>query len=162
MKFHYKMPSPIGFQLAPMLDIVFLLLVFFIVTQTFEDDEPDLSINLPSAETPKPGENVSNEIIVNIRKDGTVVINRQPYTMPQLEDKLFSVARLDKTMLVRIRVDEKAESGVVVQVDGQTRCMLRPGENVLIARAEEKVRLVRLSPRRFFPLVREKLTEWSR
>ena len=82
MKFHYKMPSPIGFQLAPMLDIVFLLLVFFIVTQTFEDDEPDLSINLPSAETPKPGENVSNEIIVNIRKDGTVVINRQPYTMP--------------------------------------------------------------------------------
>ena len=106
MKFHYKMPSPIGFQLAPMLDIVFLLLVFFIVTQTFEDDEPDLSINLPSAETPKPGENVSNEIIVNIRKDGTVVINRQQYTMPQLEDKLFSVARLDKTMLVRIRVDE--------------------------------------------------------
>ena len=114
MKFHYKMPSPIGFQLAPMLDIVFLLLVFFIVTQTFE--EPDLSINLPSAETPKPGENISNEIIVNIRKDGTVVINRQAYTMPQLEDKLLSVARLDKTMLVRIRVDEKAESGVVVHV----------------------------------------------
>ncbi|MFR1411983.1 MAG: ExbD/TolR family protein [Akkermansia sp.] len=53
---------------------------------------------------------------MNIRKDGTVVINRQPYTMPQLEDKLFSVARLDKTMLVRIRVDEKAESGVVVHV----------------------------------------------
>lgn len=59
---------------------------------------------------------MSNEIIVNIRKDGTVVINRQHYTMPQLEDKLFSVARLDKTMLVRIRVDEKAESGVVVHV----------------------------------------------
>ena len=39
-----------------MLNIVFLLLVFFIVTQTFEDDEPDLSINLPSAETPKPGD----------------------------------------------------------------------------------------------------------
>lgn len=43
MKFRYKMPNPIGFQLAPMLDIVFLLLVFFVVTQTFEDDEPDLS-----------------------------------------------------------------------------------------------------------------------
>lgn len=116
MKFRYKMPNPIGFQLAPMLDIVFLLLVFFVVTQTFEDDEPDLSITLPSAETPKPWENASNEIIVNIRKDGTVMINRQPYTMPELEEKLLSVARLDKTMLVRIRVDEKAESGTVVHV----------------------------------------------
>lgn len=116
MKFHYKMPSPIGFQLAPMLDIVFLLLVFFIVTQTFEDEEPDLSINLPSAESAKPGENVSHECIVNIRKDGTVVINRQVYSIPQLEKKLQSVALLDKAMLVRIRVDEKAESGLVVQV----------------------------------------------
>lgn len=116
MKFHYKMPNPIGFQLAPMLDIVFLLLVFFIVTQTFEDTEPDLSINLPSAETPKPGESVSNEIIVNIRKDGTVVINRQPYTMEELERKLLSVARLDKSQLVRIRLDEKAEGGVIVAV----------------------------------------------
>ena len=63
---------------------------------------------------------------------------------------------------IRLALQGDEESGVVVQVDGQTRCMLRPGEDVLIARAEEKVRLVRLSPRRFFPLVREKLTEWSR
>lgn len=116
MKFHYKMPNPIGFQLAPMLDIVFLLLVFFIVTQTFEDTEPDLSINLPSAETSRPRDAVSNEIVINIRKDGTVVVNRQPYTMPQLEQKLFSVASLDKSMLVRIRWDEKTEGGVIAGV----------------------------------------------
>lgn len=116
MKFKNKMPSPIGFQLAPMLDIVFLLLVFFIVTQTFEDTEPDLNIVLPTAESPKPGDTVSNQIIVNIRADGNVVINRQIYSMDQLEQKLLSVAQLDKAMLVRLRTDEKAQSGTLVKV----------------------------------------------
>ncbi len=116
MKFRYEMPSPIGFQLAPMLDVVFLLLVFFVVTQSFEDDEPDLNLTLPTAETPKPAEKVSNDIIINIRRDGTIVINRHIYTSEQLKAKLASVARLDKSMLVRIRGDEKSEYAHAVHV----------------------------------------------
>ncbi len=116
MKFRYKMPSPIGFQLAPMLDVVFLLLVFFVVTQSFEDDEPDLSLTLPTAETPKPAEKASNDIIINIRKDGTIIINRHVYTSEQLKAKLASVAKLDKSMLVRIRGDEKTELTHAVHV----------------------------------------------
>ncbi len=116
MKFRYNAPAPIGFQLAPMLDVVFLLLVFFIVTQSFEDDEPDLSLVLPQTKEAKATDKVSNDIIINIRKDGTIVINRQIYTPQQLEDKLAAVARLDKTMLVRLRGDEKTEYSHVVRV----------------------------------------------
>ena len=54
MKFHYKMPSPIGFQLAPMLDIVFLLLVFFIVTQTFGMTSRTFPSTSPPRRLPSP------------------------------------------------------------------------------------------------------------
>ena len=63
---------------------------------------------------------------------------------------------------IRLALVCEEETAVVLQVDGQTRCMLQGGETILIHKAEETVRLVRLSPARFFPLVREKLTEWSR
>ncbi len=116
MKFRYNAPAPIGFQLAPMLDVVFLLLVFFIVTQSFEDEEPDLSLILPQTKEAKVTDKVSNDIIINIRKDGTIVINRHIYNPQQLEEKLAAVARLDKTMLVRLRADEKTEYAHAVQV----------------------------------------------
>ena len=63
---------------------------------------------------------------------------------------------------IRLTLVCEEETAVVLQVDGQTRCMLQGSETILMHKAEEAVRLVRLSPRRFFPLVREKLTEWSR
>lgn len=63
---------------------------------------------------------------------------------------------------IRFTLMCEEETAVVLQVDGQTQCMLQGGETILIHKAAETVRLVRLSPRRFFPLVREKLTEWSR
>ena len=63
---------------------------------------------------------------------------------------------------IRLALRHGEEDGVVVQVDGQTRCCLHPGEILQIQKAEEVVHLVRLSSPRFFPLVREKLTEWTR
>lgn len=63
---------------------------------------------------------------------------------------------------IRLTLVTEEETAVVLQVDGQTRCMLQGGETILIHKAKDTVRLIRLSPRRFFPLVREKLTEWSR
>jgi biopolymer transport protein ExbD len=116
MKFSYNAPAPIGFQIAPMLDVVFLLLVFFIVTQSFEDAEPDLTINLPQSETAKTKESITNQTIINIRQDGTVSINRVNFTIEQLEQKLLAISKLTKDSLIRIRVDEKAESGLIVNV----------------------------------------------
>lgn len=63
---------------------------------------------------------------------------------------------------IRLVLSGDEEAGVVLQVDGQNRCMLQRGETIQIHKAAETVGLIRLAPRRFFPLVREKLTEWSR
>ena len=110
MKINAKIPEPIGFQLAPMLDVVFLLLIFFVVTQKFILNEQDLKVKVPTA--PKTTEEASRaikEIIINAREeaDGTLVvtIDREVFSLEQLENRLRRQVRLDEALPVRIRGD---------------------------------------------------------
>ena len=60
MKLNSKIPEPVGFQLAPLLDVVFLLLIFFVVTQKIILNEQDLKVKVPTA--PKTSEETSRAI----------------------------------------------------------------------------------------------------
>lgn len=110
MKFRHSTPAPIGFQLAPMLDIVFLLLIFFVVTQTISLTEQDFSIKVASALNAKDRSKPQaiNEIILNLRKDGIVTINGEEFTDEQLYPRLKRIARLDENHPIRIRGDAEA------------------------------------------------------
>ncbi len=117
MKFRYTMPDPVGFQLAPMLDIVFLLLIFFVVTQTISLTEQDLKVKVPSAEhAEKKDSRAINEIILNVHTDGSVTINRQVYSLEQLYPKLVTIAKLAENQPVRIRGDAEAPYQHIVDV----------------------------------------------
>lgn len=69
--------EPPGFQVAPMIDVVFLLLCFFITSQLFSQWETEIDVQLPTAETGDVRERLPGEVIVNILVDGTLVVNRQ-------------------------------------------------------------------------------------
>ena len=109
MKFNTKVPEPIGFQLAPMLDVVFLLLIFFVVTQQFILNEQDLKVKVPTA--PKSTEETSraiNEMIINAREeDGDLVItiDRELHTLKSLKEMLEKQIGVDPNQPVRIRGD---------------------------------------------------------
>ena len=111
------MPAPVGFQLAPMLDVVFLLLIFFVVTQTIALTEQDLKVKVPSAEhTEKNTSRAINEIIINLRKDGGITINRETYTKETLYPKLVTIAKLAENQPVRIRFDEASTGKDIIGV----------------------------------------------
>ncbi len=109
MKFNAKIPEAIGFQLAPMLDVVFLLLIFFVVTQKIILNEQDLKVKVPTA--PKSTEEEAraiNEIIVNAREeDGKLIvtIDRETHTLEQLSIAMRRLVHLDANQPVRIRGD---------------------------------------------------------
>ena len=109
MKINAKIPEPIGFQLAPMLDVVFLLLIFFVVTQKFILNEQDLKVKVPTA--PKSTEETSraiNEMIINAREeDGDLVItiDRELHTLKSLKEMLEKQIGVDPNQPVRIRGD---------------------------------------------------------
>ncbi len=109
MKLKAKLPEPIGFQLAPMLDVVFLLLIFFVVTQKFILNEQDLKVKVPTA--PKSTEETSraiDEIIINAREeDGELVItiDREVFTREKLSALMKRMVGVNPNQPVRIRGD---------------------------------------------------------
>ena len=109
MKLNVKIPDAIGFQLAPMLDVVFLLLIFFVVTQKIILNEQDLKVKVPTA--PKSTEEESraiDEIIINAREEGDeliITIDREQFTREKLQAMLQRMVKVNPSQPVRIRAD---------------------------------------------------------
>lgn len=109
MKLNVKIPDAIGFQLAPMLDIVFLLLIFFVVTQKIILNEQDLKVKVPTA--PKSTEEESraiDEIIINAREENDeliITIDREKFTKEKLKAMLTRMVSVNPNQPVRIRGD---------------------------------------------------------
>ncbi len=69
----------VGFQIAPMVDVVFVLMLFFMASAGAQVVEKELSINLPSGQSSATTSTPSVPIIVAIAADGTVQVNGQAY-----------------------------------------------------------------------------------
>lgn len=88
----------VGVPIAPMIDVVFLLLIYFMVSSTLERQEADLSFQLPGTVEQETPLDLPDEQIIEIREDGQVIVNEYPYDNPD-------ALRLDEltTMLTRFR-----------------------------------------------------------
>jgi biopolymer transport protein ExbD len=102
-------------NLTPMIDVVFLLLIFFLTATTFQKDEVEMSLDLPDAASGKPGEE-KKVIVINIAADGRVIVDGREVSVMALRQKLKAAASRDKDQEVLIRGDEKTNFGLVAQV----------------------------------------------
>lgn len=117
MKFKRPEPEPAAFQLAPMIDIVFLLLIFFIVTWQFSRDELDLKISVPSSSDSKEQRSRSfREIIINVREDGRTYVNGEEVDQDALFRKLSAITDVDRDQPIRVRGDANTDFQYVVEV----------------------------------------------
>lgn len=103
-------------QLAPMIDIVFLLLIFFIVTWQFTRSETELDVSVPTAQEGADPERQRGEIVINILGDRTIRIEGTTVDLPQLLEKLSSIATQFENQPVRIRGDGAVEYQRIVEV----------------------------------------------
>jgi len=109
-------PEASGFQLAPMIDIVFLLLIFFIVTWNFSRNETELDVKVPTAREGKETRRAVGEIILNVKADGSVVLNRRAMNTEELEARLIELARMYPDQAVILRGDEGVPYKYIVDV----------------------------------------------
>lgn len=103
-------------SLAPLIDIVFLTLVFFMVITVYANLESEVDITLPTAASATPSERTQGEIFINIKKNGDIVVNERKMTLEELQEVLNRVARYFPGGAVIIRGDAAAQLGVAISV----------------------------------------------
>ncbi len=116
MKFTNREPQPAAMQMAPMIDIVFLLLIFFIVTWQFSREEMDLKIAVPTSEEGADPKRVLGEIVLNVRADGSVSVWGETKSKTQLKETLAAIATQHENQPVRVRGDATTPFQRIVEV----------------------------------------------
>ncbi|MFK2823580.1 ExbD/TolR family protein [Malaciobacter sp. WC5094] len=107
-----KRREPLGLDLTPIIDVVFILLLFFIVSSVFKKDELALILDLPSSNAKEL--KVDEEQIFIELSSSKLAIKGIEVSFESLEDNLKAIENKQKAVLVRI--DKKVEYQRVVKV----------------------------------------------
>ena len=121
-----EMPADAGFQIAPMIDVVFVIMLFFMVMAGAVKVEHELKTTLPgNAETAKETE-MPDEITIGVSENGTITINEDPVGQPTdktLDNlynemmKMAAAAKQSKTkLLITVQAEEAAKYERVITV----------------------------------------------
>ena len=102
--------------LTSMLDVIFLLLCFFVTVSVFSQWESEISIKLPNAKTAESPERLPGEIIVNLAKDGRISVNSVTLTLEDLGARLAKVAKFYPGQPVIIRADKEVRYETLVKL----------------------------------------------
>ena len=104
-------------NMSPMVDMIFLLLIFFMVTTVFTKDA-GIGINRPQADTAQPLQ--QDAMILMITEQGEIRHAGQPYQMKQIPN-LVKEQMPNNNGSITIIADEKAPTGLTVQLIDQCR-----------------------------------------
>ena len=91
--------------LTSMLDVIFLLLCFFVTVSVFSQWENEISIQLPSAESAKEPDRLPGEIVINLSKEGKVTVNGRELALGDLKSRLARISKFYPGQPVIIRAD---------------------------------------------------------
>ena len=109
-------PRVLGFLIAPMVDVLMVLLVFFIVTWNFALSENELDVRVPSAAKANEPQPYVGQVVINVKANGTIVVNRQQKSVAGLLDQLKKLAQLYTDQAVIVRGDEAVDYKHIVEV----------------------------------------------
>ncbi len=104
-------------SLTPLIDVVFLLLIFFLVTTQFAQEDYELAVVLPAASEAQPLIAEPKELFVNIDRQGDYVVDGRVMTRDEVEEVLRqAVANNPVNQSVVIRADKRVEFDYVVAI----------------------------------------------
>jgi biopolymer transport protein ExbD/biopolymer transport protein TolR len=112
MAFSRKKREAPRVDLTPMVDVVFLLLIFFMISTTFVET-PGISVKLPESSSQQRKQEVK-EVKVYLSKDGRIFLGEQEIEQTELRRRLKAYGARTKTMTFLLLADKEALHGKVV------------------------------------------------
>ena len=106
-------------NILPMIDVIFSILAFFIISTLFLTRSEGLPVNLPKASTSQLQR--TEQITVTIDKEGKIFLNREPIEVDALEKAVRELVLPNQTSVVAVKADEAVEHGDVVAVMDRLR-----------------------------------------
>jgi biopolymer transport protein ExbD len=110
---------PAQINIVPMIDVIFAILTFFIMSSLFLTRSQGLPVNLPKAQTAQADKPA--QVTVTIDKAGQLFLDKQPITIEQLEDSVKQKVQPEKQLMVVLNADEGVNHGEVVAVMDKVR-----------------------------------------
>ena len=117
MRFRREEEDNFSLDMTPMIDVVFLLIIFFMVSTVFVDFSRKMDINLPTSKSSTLDESVKT-LEVEMLKDKKIFLSGKPVTLLGLETTLAKMELKDKKPTAIIRADKSLPYGDVIQVMG--------------------------------------------
>jgi len=127
MRIHDKNPDQEeGINMTPLIDMVFLLLIFFLVATTVAQEEREADVKLPGTSSIQPLSAEPRQVIVNIQEDGTSIVAGRAYDHGALQELLANTIKTNPDKEVLIRADER---GLVKYLAGVVSVCRQAGVN---------------------------------
>lgn len=117
MKLPQSNEPPLGIDLTPVIDVVFLLLIFFLVATRYDQEERELDVILPEVTQAQPL-SMTPELVINVLRDGTYRVVQAEYRDDQLMALIAEAHRNNPHQSALIRGDGETALKHAVRVMG--------------------------------------------
>lgn len=114
-----ELDTPSQINIVPMIDVIFSILAFFIISTLYLTRSEGLPVNLPKAATAETQRTA--QINVTVQPNGEIALNRQPIELNQLQAGVAELIEPNSEAIVVINADEKVDHGRVVSVMDRLR-----------------------------------------
>jgi biopolymer transport protein ExbD len=115
MKFAVRKRRAPSIIIVSLVDILTILLIFFVVSTTFKKDQPEVEINLPDSKTStaKPAE--TEHAIVSVDAEDALKLDGKAIGVDELQEAITNLSPERRSTLV-LKADEKASFGIIIKV----------------------------------------------
>lgn len=113
MKLYEKPPKKIAINLTPLIDVLFILIIFFTVSSTFLE-QPGIELKLPEAESSQ--SHTAQKVIVYIDKEENVFLNDDPIEFENVAESVNALISAQTEKSVVLQADKNVTHGKIISI----------------------------------------------
>lgn len=115
MKFAVRKKRAPSIIIVSMVDILVILLIFFVVSTTFRTDQPEVQINLPESKTAKEQPSELDHTLISIDADDEIKLDGKVVDAEALQTAVTDLSPTKKSSIA-LKADQKSSFGVIIKV----------------------------------------------